>query len=209
MSFKSVPDNTKKTLELINTFPELFKEFEFYLAGGTSLALQIDHRISYDLDFFTKREFKLQEILNLLKELNLKDVEASSGTIKFFLEDCQISFFYYPYPVLEKFLYLSDVNSVPLASKLDIALMKITALADRGLRKDFVDLYFIAKQVGGLKEILKSFIFKFPEANYYHYMKSLTFFETADNDPELNMIESINWEAVKKYFIDQSKQLFN
>jgi len=87
--------------------------------------------------------------------------------------------------------------------------MKVTALADRGLKKDFIDLYFIAKELGGLRELLKSFEYKFPDANYYHYMKSLTFFETADNDPELNMLLSLRWDEVKEYFIRQTKNLLN
>lgn len=38
---------------------------DFNLAGGTSLALQIGHRESYDLDFFGNRSFEPDELFEI------------------------------------------------------------------------------------------------------------------------------------------------
>jgi len=80
MSFKSIPANTKQALDIINNqFVDVLNEFEFYLAGGTSLSLQINHRISYDLDFFTKRHFDSGHLLNLFHNLKIENIQTSFG----------------------------------------------------------------------------------------------------------------------------------
>ena len=207
MSLRSIPENTKSALDALNNISShLLEEYGFYLAGGTALSLQIDHRISYDLDFFTEKEFDPGHFLNNFTNFKLENIETSSGTLKFNLNGCAISFFYYPYKVLGQFSTIENYN-IKLASLIDIGLMKITALADRGLRKDFIDLYFISKNLKGLKEIIKFFSEKFPTGNYYHYLISLTYFDTAESDPQPNMLIDINWDEIKNYFISQSKEL--
>jgi hypothetical protein len=168
--------------------------------------LQIDHRISYDLGFFTQKEFDPNNILSLFRDLELSNIETSSGTLKFSINGCMVSFFYYPYRVLAPFVKL-DNYYMNLAALLDIGLVKVTAIADRGLKKDFIDLYFILNEIGGLKEILMNFSNKFPDANYYHYLKSLTYFEDADNTPDLQMLREIDWEDVKSYFRKEIKNI--
>src|SRR3989344_7938351 len=116
-----------------------------YLAGGTALALQIGHRISYDLDFFTDKEFKAQVFLKAMSRFKLYQHERVEwGTILGKLGGVKFSLFYYPYPLLKKTISFRNIN---IASVTDIAAMKIAAISERGTKRDFIDLYFILQKI--------------------------------------------------------------
>jgi len=75
--------------------------------GGTALALQIGHRISYDLDFFTDKEFKAQVLLKEMSQFKLyRHERVAWGTILGILGNVKFSLFYYPYRLLKKQLVL-------------------------------------------------------------------------------------------------------
>lgn len=119
----------------------------------------------------------------------------------------KISFFYYDYPLLKKFMSYSGIN---LASLEDIGCMKIDAVSSQGKKRDFIDLFFILKKRNmELKDIIDHFRKKYKKAGYnlLHVLKSLVYFDDADKDPELLMIEDVKWQAVKDFFVDQVKQL--
>lgn len=71
-------------------------EFSFYLAGRTGLALQIGHRKSFDLDFFTGKEFSLDELAAVIKKHNLltEGEMRSHGTLYCTIEGVKTSFFF-------------------------------------------------------------------------------------------------------------------
>src|SRR3989339_2248804 len=72
-----------------------------YLAGGTALALQLGHRISYDLDFFTQEEFDEQILLPEIKKIaNFQLEKISWRTILGNFQGVKFSIFYYKYPLL-------------------------------------------------------------------------------------------------------------
>jgi len=121
----------------------------FYLGGGTALALRLGHRISQDLDLFANletldddlrrgivEELRKGHSVNLLQDSPLGLVVEADGQA--------VSFFSYGYPLLEP---TDSVGDVQIASILDIGFMKLDAVAGRGMRKDFYDLYFIASRV--------------------------------------------------------------
>jgi hypothetical protein len=56
-----------QVLSDLSRLPELSN---FFLVGGTALSLQIGHRKSDDLDFFTDRSFDLQEVKNAIFRYN-------------------------------------------------------------------------------------------------------------------------------------------
>ena len=113
-----------------------------YMAGGTALALQINHRFSFDFDFFTVNEFNAdilsQRIKKLVPEFKLE--RKDWGTILGTINKTRFSLFFYTYPLLFKTQKFLDVE---VADIKDIAPMKIAAISDRGSKKDFIDLYFI------------------------------------------------------------------
>lgn len=201
--YKEVID--KKTEHFLKKIGEIKGLGSFYLAGGTALALQLGHRKSIDLDWFSKKHFLTTEIKNKLKELGkLKVDEERKDTLNCSLDGIRLSFFEYPYKILFPFVkYDKDIN---LADKRDIACMKIDAISSRGAKKDFVDIYFLLKEFS-MKEILKFFEKKYEGIDYnnLHILKSLTYFEEAEKEPMPFMIKDVSWKDIKKQITEKAK----
>lgn len=180
----------------------------FYLARGTSAAIQLGHRLSVDLDFFSSKKFEQNSILYSLEQVGAKitNQQVAPGTLHFELEGTNISFLYYKYPLLEK---TAEFHDTELAQLLDIGLMKITAIASRGAKKDFVDLHYILKKYP-LKTLLERFEDKFPpqDINLYHYIKSLTFFDDAENDPDPIFLKECSWKIIKQSIVSEVERIF-
>lgn len=189
---------SKKTKRFLDEIGKSKILRNFYLAGGTALALQIGHRKSIDLDWFSKKPFSTKELKKELRKLGkLKINEEKKDTLNCILDGIRLSFFEYPYKVL--FPFVSYGKGLKLANIKDIACMKIDAISSRESKKDFIDLYFLLKKFS-LEELLKLFDKKYKgiEYNHLHILKSLTYFEEVEREPMPIMIEKINWENVKK-----------
>lgn len=203
-NFNVLSEKAKQTFSILEKQPFLEN---FYLAGGTALALQIGHRISIDLDFFTEKDFSeadLAEKLSHLGEFFLEKKAENSliGTI----DAVKLSFLGYKYPLLRPLKKISLINAADI---LDIACMKIDAIASRGTKRDFIDVYFIVKNFYPLLEILKQFEIKYSAVNYnmVHVKKSLVFFEDAEIDPMPQMLAQVSWEEVRKFFENEVERL--
>ncbi len=120
----------------------------FYLAGGTALALQLGHRRSVDLDFFSESDevtpATQTEILAHLAPLEPTVVERAWGHFLLVIRKTQIGFFAYGYPLLRP---TQQPTGLALADPVDIGMMKLDALISRAARKDFYDLYFITRTI--------------------------------------------------------------
>ncbi|MEW6108620.1 MAG: nucleotidyl transferase AbiEii/AbiGii toxin family protein [Nitrospirota bacterium] len=180
-----------------------------YLAGGTALALQLGHRYSYDFDFFIPEKFDeniiTQRISELLSDFILERKEW--GTILGYSGDTRFSLFYFNYPLLFETLPFSGIN---IADIKDIVPMKIAAIADRGTKRDFIDLYFIFSE-SKIMDINEAFDlydkkFKALKQNKVHILKSLVYFNDAEKDPMPQMIKKVKWSEVKNFFIRKQKK---
>ena len=177
-----------------------------YLARGTGLALHLGHRRSMDLDFFTRKPFDPEDILGKIEPLGglrvlTKDVETLHLTIG----ETKVSFFGYRYPSL---FPCESLFEVKVADPRDIACMKISAIAGRGNKRDYIDLYAVSEH-HGLEQILAWFKVKYAQANYsmVHILKSLTYFEEAEKDPMPDMLVNLTWETVKHFFTTEAPRL--
>ena len=201
---------TKETKETINTLSNLAFIPFFYLAGGTACAIHLGHRISEDLDFFSQEEFSQSRIQNILRTSGRFLVDYSDArTLTGRFDQTKISFFHYEYPRIEA---TEDFLNIKISSIKDIGCMKMDAIASRGSRRDFVDLYSIMNSFNmSLEEFSKLFQKKYGEGNYnqIHILKSLVYFEDADKDPELNMLDHYSWNEVKSFFKKQIKDFKN
>ncbi len=198
----------KETKETIEALSSLEFAKSFYLAGGTACAIYLGHRISNDLDFFSRKEFPQFEIQNTLRASGHFVVDYSDAqTLTGRFNQTKISFFYYDYPLIED---TEDFLNIKISSLKDIGCMKMDAISSRGGRRDFVDLYSILKSLKtNVEEFFKLFQEKYGERNYnyIHMLKSLVYFEDADKDPELNMLVQYSWEEVKDFFKKQIRGL--
>ena len=124
-------------------FKKLCAFSDFYLAGGTALALQIGHRISVDFDFFSEIEIK-SSLLSKIKQVFIdNEVVVSvndSGELTVFIDGIKVTFLYYPFPLL---LPLVVHENISLLSTKEIAATKLYTIGRRGSYKDYIDLYFI------------------------------------------------------------------
>jgi hypothetical protein len=152
------------------------------------------------LDFFQAAQFHADELSQqlALERITLEAEEVSPGTLKGQLAGTAVSFFHYPYPLLSAPL---EWEGIRLASLIDIALMKITAIASRGAKKDFVDLYYILQRLSP-QTVFSRFSEKYPieRLDPYHYLRSLTYFEDAEAEPDPRMLVPWSWEDIKSYF---------
>jgi hypothetical protein len=194
---------TQSNLELLNKKKLLDN---FYLAGGTGLALQIEHRKSRDLDFFTKQSLDPKILLVKLKKLGKLSVEKEAkNTLVGILNGSNISFMTYEFPLLQP---LEKVQNIRIASIQDIACMKLSAVSSRGTKRDFIDLYFICQKIS-LKNLLKLFQKKYQGINYsmIHLLKSLTYFEDAQKEEMPYMLREVSWQNVQEYFKKEVKKI--
>ena len=174
-----------------------------YLAGGTACSLQLGHRISLDLDFFTDQEFSADSVLNQLSKLRgFKMDRVEKWTILGSFPKVKFSYFYYKYPLIKKGSIFTKIN---LASLEDIAAMKIAAICDRGTKRDFIDLYFLAKEFT-LEQMLKFYDQKYGKLsnNLVHILRSLSYFIDADLQESPKMLLPVSWEEVKEFFQNQA-----
>ena len=172
----------------------------FYLAGGTGLALRFGHRLSRDLDFFAGQPFDGERLLQGMRGLPGFSLTATAPqTLHATVNETKVSFLGYPYPVL---FPSSPYREVAVADPRDIACMKISAIASRGARRDFVDLY-VAAQRFGLADLLRLFDRKYAQTRLskLHILKSLTFFEGAEKEPIPHLLVPLDWDEVKRFFL--------
>lgn len=202
--FEILPEDTKQTFSLLSN-SSLIKSF--YLAGGTALALQIGHRISQDLDFFTSENFDESVLIQKIPDIGDFQLEKKSDqTIIGILNNTKISFIGYKYPFLAPFKNILNMN---VADIIDIACMKIDTISSRGAKRDFIDVFFVVKEIIPLREILKLFEKKYASINYnmMHIKKSLVFFDDAESDSMPQMLKPINWKEVKSFFEEEVVKL--
>ena len=194
-----------QTLQLLKDLQNLESLQDFILVGGTSLALQIGHRISIDLDLFAYSDKDVAPILDDINQFGrIRVVNQNQKILNLFIEDIKVDFVSYRYDFLNPPL-LED--GLRLASIQDIAAMKLSAITGRGSRKDFIDLYFILNQFS-LSKIFEFYNSKYPDGVDFLVFKSLTYFDDAELEPMPKMLESINWDDVKKKIIQEVKNHF-
>jgi len=205
--WEAVPPLLRDLLAEIGQMPFASR---FYLAGGSALALRLGYRVSVDLDFFSDidevGDDTRAEIVAAFKQSRAAEVlENVFGNLLMEVEGTPVGFFSYGYPLLEP---PAEVLGVRVAGLLDIGMMKLDALISRGARKDFYDLYFIARQIP-LEEMLHQGPVKYPYARDYEMMAltSLTDFDNANRDVVVETFDRVSWEAVKDFFVAEARRL--
>lgn len=180
------------------TVSAALSDSDFYLAGGTALALRIGHRFSVDLDLFSPTLRNVDPLIALVLEVVPRFAVTSTAprTLYGTLEGVQVSFFGYTYPCLEA-PERPDPGLLPIATVEDIAAMKLAAIALRGSRKDFVDLWFLIRGGLPLAEAVHLFERKYAAIDVGHVVRSLTYFDDAELEPELRMLRPASWARVK------------
>lgn len=189
------------TLALLKQIAGIHELSDFYLAGGTSLSLQIGHRISLDLDFFGKREFTTDEIISLLQPITAITIVSQNKNILILnAGGIKVYFVNYHYPLISEPI---TEDGIRLLSLPDIAAMKLAAVAGRGRKRDFYDLFFLLKEFS-LRQLLDFYNKKYHDGSEMMVVKSLTFFEDAESDEEPILFDKdLQWVNVKDHVLSQ------
>lgn len=201
LSFRTILPNTLELLKQLSQQPEFAP---MRLVDGTALALQLGHRQSVDLDFFSTKPFNQDAIISIFRQIgkytivnktkNILQVELNGIKVDVVDYSC---YDWIDEPICEE--------ELTLASAKDIAAMKINAIIGRGTRKDFVDLYVLLQHFS-LKEIMTFYHTKYPDYSEYRALLSLTYFEDADQQSMPIMFIPDKWEDMKSTIIDNVKQ---
>jgi len=177
---------------------------DFYLAGGTAVALHIGHRLSHDLDFFSDKKFDGVFLKSKISELgNFEDNISRDNNIIGIFNGTKLSFIYFKPGMTQ---VPQQFEGVHIASIKDLMAMKISAISQRGAKRDFIDLFFIMKQYElPITEVMLQYfeIYKMFKPNPIHALKSLTYFDDAEKEPMPKMRIPVQWHEVKGFFEGQ------
>lgn len=191
-----------------------FKD-NFYLAGGTALALQLGHRDSIDFDFFTSETFDselvYQQIEALCGEQSIEKTQQVLNTLSVIIGGrIKLSFFKLPYRTVLPFIETEHLN---ILQAKEIAVMKLIALL-RATYRDYVDMYYLLK-IFTLEEIFALAKRKYQNFDAGVYIKCLLSYSDVEITPvkfkrgfELTPKKTFSFiEAETKWYLAKMKQL--
>ena len=197
---------------LLNTVGSFMNRQQCYLAGGTAIALILGHRKSVDLDWFTIHGFKDPEIFarelksDLAKSSTLlTDIDVGKGTVYATANTVRMSILEYPYPLL------NDLMDYPapgcrVASLDDLSCMKLSAVARRGSKKDFVDIYALLEKHASLRQMFTAYRNKYADHDIATTVLSLAYFDDADKEEMPEMLWDVSWEEIKARILSDVKK---
>ena len=182
---------------------EVFKDF--FLVGGTALALQMGHRESEDLDLFTQKELNIPEIQKYLTKHfseNYQLLNSQNMIYQVLIDEIKVDFVHHPFKLVEP---VFRDNQIIFLGKKDIAAMKLHAIETSGNRaKDFIDVYFLLKEIP-LREMFEYYQIKYSTKNIFNAKRSLSFFDDVPKKSwkMVNTIkQKVTEQAVKKTIVN-------
>jgi predicted nucleotidyltransferase component of viral defense system len=193
------------TLELLKILSTKKYLTDFFLVGGTALALQLGHRNSIDLDFFTVKDFDSEILLTeLLKDFEIVVMQQTPQAIIANINGIKVDFIRFRYKIIDP---LIETDGIRMLSMKDISAMKLDAINGRGSKKDFYDLYFLL-QYFDLETMLNFYHEKYPHQTSFQVVRSISYFIDAENQPNpLVFDKKITWNKVKKTIQQEIKKL--
>ena len=182
------------TLGLLKQLQSLSILSEMRLVGGTSLALQIGHRKSIDIDLFGNLSAEYENLIDELKTIGeVVPLKNSKNIHSLLINNIKVDIENYEYEWLTNKI---TTENIQLATIEDIAAMKLNAIIGRGSKKDFIDLFFILKNYS-LATIMEFYTKKYNDGSAFLVLKSLTYFKDADMEEMPFMFNDIDWQTVK------------
>jgi predicted nucleotidyltransferase component of viral defense system len=198
LHLSTIDNSTYLLLRKIFTI-EIIKE-NFALAGGTSLALQIGHRSSIDLDMFCPQSFDVKEleiILTTSRDFSFDYIGNNSRMLFGSIDNIKCDFVQEPATLLEPFIVVDGIRYFSIK---DIAAMKMHTICGRGKKKDFFDVYALL-QMFDKETLIQWFTQKYDEKQLFFFWRSILYFEDAENDPDIEGFPPFtkNWREIKQF----------
>ena len=197
LHFETVEPETLDLLKSLQSIPEFGN---FRLVGGTGLALQFGHRISIDLDFFGQVDFSTINFDVLLSRFDdVRTINNSPHIKQYFINDIKVDFVQLPYKWIDE---AREDQGVTMALPKEIGAMKLAAVTNRGTKKDFVDIFLLLKHFQ-LNQLLEFYKEKYPDGSEFLVLKSLTYFDDAEDEEMPEMLTLVTWGEVKEKIISE------
>jgi len=198
-----ITSKAKIVLDGLNNFSN------FYLAGGTGLALQLGHRVSVDFDFFWEEDIPKElfaKVRRIFKDCQLETIVNRSTQLTVTIEGVMISFVKYPFPIFSRFI---DYQGIKILSPIGIAAMKAFALGGRAALKDYVDLYFVLKKkIVNLEEIITLCQKKYGnEFNQKLFLEQLVYSKDIEETEIQFLKEKVDKLEIERFFQEEVKKL--
>jgi len=205
MHNKILTDEQRKLLPLIKNFSK-----DYYLVGGTAIALHIGHRRSIDFDLFTGSDIKRRSIRNRIEKdgFAIESVLYEAfDQLHIIVNSVKITFFNFPYEVVHPIDYEGIIR---IPSLLDLAAMKTYALGGRAKWKDYVDLYFVLKDYHDLRKISSKAAEIFGNSfNAKLFREQLCYFADIDYSEKVEYVgEEVDDETIKIFLTDIATKRF-
>jgi hypothetical protein len=172
----------------------------FYLVGGTAVAVYFGHRRSVDFDWFTGESIADPLLLAQgFRDQGISFVtgQIARGTLHGAVSGMRLSFLEYRYPLLQASTSWAEFGCL-LASLDDLACMKLSAVAQRGSKKDFIDIYALGLRHCSLREMLHLYQQKYTINDTGHVLYGLAYFDQADKERMPRMLWNTDWRTVKR-----------
>ncbi len=190
-------------------FSKLGSFDDFYLAGGTALALQIGHRVSIDFDLFSEKEISkdfLSKIKQIFSEKDVSVVVNNPDEVTAFVSETKVTFLKYPFPLIYDFINYEGVN---LANVKEIAGIKAYTIGRRGSFKDYIDLYFIlSEKYSSLNEIIDVAQKKYQgDFNSRLFLEQLLYLEDIADTKIVFLKNSVDKKGLRKFFEEEIKKI--
>jgi len=193
-----------KLMDVLDVLMENKELKNLRLVGGTALALQLGHRNSVDIDLFGNHKHE-SDYLDLIisKILNVQSQKGSRDIRAYMTDGIKIDIVRYHYPWLDREVLIDGIR---MASIRDIAAMKVAAITNRGSKKDFIDLYVLLDHFT-LSEILVLYQQKISDSNEWLALKSISYFDDADQQPMPKLFIDISWQEIKDRIISAANDI--
>lgn len=179
-----------------------------YLAGGCAVAVHLGHRRSRDLDLFSFAELSFEPYRALTVSPDVAILGETDAALSLRVGDVPVDIVRYPYPLVDP--PIAGPGGAPTAGLRDLAAMKLAAIAKRGLRRDFWDVWAIANAGVALVEAGEVYKRRFgrSQADLYHVWRALTFFDDTEREsvfPE--GLSARRWSTIRRFFEDAAREL--
>lgn len=185
--------------EMLRELAPIATERSFYLAGGTALAIQVGHRRSVDLNWFSTTALDPMDVAADLKDSGIPFAvgDIDEGTLHGTARGVKLSFHEYRYPPLVPPVEWPEYR-VALAGLKDLACMKLSAVSGRGRKKDSIDIFALGREHFTLSQMLDLYGRKYEVSDLAHTVYALTYFDDAEEEETPEMLWQVEWDDVKR-----------
>ncbi len=204
---ETIKDNT---LELLKKLQREETLSTTRLVGGTALALQIGHRISVDLDLFSKEPLDINAIEQILThKFNFSTHFISKGSVRGEIDGIKIDILHHPYEWIDDPVCEEDII---MASLQDITAMKLNSIIHNGTRpKDFLDVAYLS-QYFSYDDMRSLLVQKYPEYDPILLDRCINYFDDIETDfvADIRLVDGrVNFNKVKQRLIQMTDNPFD